>query len=164
MLRSIRWVEVRQRFFFAILLSCAALCTLCVEGRTATRTPDELVCLPLVVDYEGYAVMAGIAAGVITVAVYVAVVRREGMQEAKRRRLEESEGHVHDDAVYERSGHVENDHGDNLSDEAPHGGTTASRLPSAAAAISLEAATDPAVREALRALAADDVPEPPPRR
>jgi hypothetical protein len=149
-----------------------------VEARTATRTPDELVCLPLVVDYEGYAVLAGLLCGAIAVGIYIWIVRREGMREAKRR--SESYG-GDDDVVFENfDGGMEHDAlRDNNSDrrqgEESRGDvqtasaarvvldTVGSRRDQSDSIISLEAATDPALRQSLRHHVMEDAPQPPPR-
>ncbi|CUE68061.1 membrane-associated protein, putative [Bodo saltans] len=171
----------------AALLLCRDAHVLFAEARTATRTPDELVCLPMVVDYEGYAVLGGVIAGVIAVVIYVCVVRREGRKDEKRRRRLEAEGYRagDEDTVYENhEAHDRHAAADDLEERHQHanfgaggsdtalGGSNSNRGPQRSsgggialdAAGSLDDATDPAVREALRHRVADDVPEPPPRR
>jgi hypothetical protein len=127
----------------------------------------------MVVDYEGYAVLAGLIAGLAAVVIYVCVVRREGRRDEKRRRKQEAEGyHTGDeDTVYEQhgdGGRLEERHDDDAHSDANAGGNhrhhDVVQVGGALAVVSLDNATDPAVREALRHRVAEDVPEPPPRR
>jgi hypothetical protein len=163
--RSFAWLAATAAATPLFLLGSSAVC---VEARTATRTPDELVCLPMVVDYEGYAVLAGLIAGIAAVVIYVCAVRREGRRDEKRRRKREAEGyHTGDeDTVYEQhgdGGRLEEHHNDAAhSDAGDHHHEV--QVGGDLAVVSLDNATDPAVREALRHRVAEDVPEPPPRR
>lgn len=71
-----------------VVLSSSMLSVGVAAAKTATRTPDELVCLPLVVDSEGYAILAGILGSLVITGLYVAWVRREGRRRQRQASLE----------------------------------------------------------------------------
>lgn len=56
-----------------------------VAGRSITQVEDQLVCIPAVVDYEGYAVLGGLVAGALVTGVWIWSVRREGRLAAQQR-------------------------------------------------------------------------------
>lgn len=148
-----RWEsDTRASRWSSVLLLLLALVVSVVRGHTATFTPDAMVCLPMVVDYEGYGVLAGVIAGCLMTAVYIFFARREGLRRAQ---INYPEVEMVEHRSFPASG------GDAVDGESLHSHDDERRGPPPES-ISLAAAAAPEVREEIRSRL-NEPPPPPPR-